>query len=307
MRLGQIVHAEGGFPTQRSRVGGGSNAIGLFSPASSTTTSSWLVEAANACGLGSGRTGVRHGARSSLLADEDGQVLDAESISAGLDYPGVEAEHAFLRDSGRARYLQATDEEALAAFRRLAGERRHPPRARAGSRPRPGRRPRCGADRPLPLRSRRQGSCECLTSRRRRSSSPLRESASGIFCSGADGGGRPCDRARVPGPGRRQPRKHADPRRDDAAGARAEAGEADGAGRLLALVVADAETGEIPRLGCNLHRIDRHLGQAEIGCGFIPGRARPRVPRALPVSRRARVLLGFERIEARVFADNPES
>ena len=78
------------------------------------------VEAANAASLGSGRAGVLHGARSSLLADEDGQVLDAESISAGLDYPGVGPEHAFLRDSGRARYVQATDEEALAAFRRLA-------------------------------------------------------------------------------------------------------------------------------------------------------------------------------------------
>jgi tryptophan synthase beta chain len=63
---------------------------------------------------------VLHGARSSLLADDDGQVLDAESISAGLDYPGVGPEHAFLRDSGRARYLTATDDEALDAFRRLA-------------------------------------------------------------------------------------------------------------------------------------------------------------------------------------------
>ena len=55
-----------------------------------------------------------------MLADEDGQVLDAESISAGLDYPGVGPEHAFLRDSGRAEYLGASDDEALAAFRRLA-------------------------------------------------------------------------------------------------------------------------------------------------------------------------------------------
>ena len=61
-----------------------------------------------------------HGSRSSVLADEDGQVLDAESISAGLDYPGVGPEHALLRDTGRADYLHATDEEALAAFRRLA-------------------------------------------------------------------------------------------------------------------------------------------------------------------------------------------
>src|SRR5918912_1434456 len=78
------------------------------------------VEAAGAASLGTGRAGVLHGARSSLLADEDGQVLDAHSISAGLDYPGVGPEHAFLRDSGRAEYLSATDEEALAAFRDLA-------------------------------------------------------------------------------------------------------------------------------------------------------------------------------------------
>ncbi len=61
-----------------------------------------------------------HGARSSVLADEDGQMLDAHSISAGLDYPGVGPEHAALRDSGRAEYVTATDEEALAAFHRLA-------------------------------------------------------------------------------------------------------------------------------------------------------------------------------------------
>src|SRR5207247_11310827 len=61
-----------------------------------------------------------HGVRWSLLADEDGQVLDAHSISAGLDYPGVGPEHAFLRDSGRVEYVTATDEEALDAFRRLA-------------------------------------------------------------------------------------------------------------------------------------------------------------------------------------------
>jgi tryptophan synthase beta chain len=63
---------------------------------------------------------VLHGARSSLLADEDGQVADAHSISAGLDYPGVGPEHAHLRDSGRAEYLTASDEDALAAFHLLA-------------------------------------------------------------------------------------------------------------------------------------------------------------------------------------------
>ena len=61
-----------------------------------------------------------HGSRSSILADEDGQILDAHSISAGLDYPGVGPEHAWLRDTGRAEYVPATDEEALAAFHLLA-------------------------------------------------------------------------------------------------------------------------------------------------------------------------------------------
>jgi tryptophan synthase beta chain len=62
---------------------------------------------------------VLHGARSSVLADEDGQIADAHSISAGLDYPGVGPEHAWLRDSGRADYVRTTDDEALAAFREL--------------------------------------------------------------------------------------------------------------------------------------------------------------------------------------------
>ena len=74
------------------------------------------VEAAGAASLGAGRAGVLHGARSSLLADEDGQIMDAHSISAGLDYPGVGPEHAFLRDTGRAEYRVATDEEALQAL-----------------------------------------------------------------------------------------------------------------------------------------------------------------------------------------------
>jgi tryptophan synthase beta chain len=63
---------------------------------------------------------VLHGARSSILADADGQIADAHSISAGLDYPGVGPEHAALRDSGRAEYVPCTDDEALAAFHRLA-------------------------------------------------------------------------------------------------------------------------------------------------------------------------------------------
>jgi tryptophan synthase beta chain len=102
-------------------VGGGSNAIGLFTGFLADEDVRIVgVEAAGAASLGSGRAGVLHGARSSLLADEDGQIADAHSISAGLDYPGVGPEHAFLRDTGRAEYLAATDEEALAAFHLLA-------------------------------------------------------------------------------------------------------------------------------------------------------------------------------------------
>ena len=101
-------------------VGGGSNAIGLFAGFLDDDVRLVGVEAAGAASLASGRPAVLHGARSSVLADEDGQVLDAYSISAGLDYPGVGPEHAALRDSGRAAYVTATDDEALAAFRRLA-------------------------------------------------------------------------------------------------------------------------------------------------------------------------------------------
>jgi tryptophan synthase beta chain len=101
-------------------VGGGSNAIGIFCPFVDDADVRLLgVEAAGAASLGTGRPGVLHGARSSILADADGQILDAHSISAGLDYPGVGPEHAWLRDSGRAQYVGATDEEALAAFRAL--------------------------------------------------------------------------------------------------------------------------------------------------------------------------------------------
>jgi tryptophan synthase beta chain len=118
----QIIAAEGRLPdTVVACVGGGSNAIGLFVGFLDDADVRLVgVEAAGAASLGTGRAGVLHGARSSLLADEDGQIIDAHSISAGLDYPGVGPEHAFLRDSGRAEYVTATDEEALAAFRRLA-------------------------------------------------------------------------------------------------------------------------------------------------------------------------------------------
>jgi tryptophan synthase beta chain len=118
----QFLAAEGKGPEVAiACVGGGSNAIGLFAGFLDDAEVRLVgVEAAGAASLGAGRTGVLHGSRSSLLADQDGQVLDAHSISAGLDYPGVGPEHALLRDTGRAEYLHATDEEALAAFRRLA-------------------------------------------------------------------------------------------------------------------------------------------------------------------------------------------
>jgi tryptophan synthase beta chain len=118
----QILAATGRLPDAVvACVGGGSNAIGLFAGFLDDSDVRLIgVEAAGAASLGTGRAGVLHGARSSLLADEDGQIADAHSISAGLDYPGVGPEHAFLRDSGRAEYVPATDEEALAAFHILA-------------------------------------------------------------------------------------------------------------------------------------------------------------------------------------------
>jgi tryptophan synthase beta chain len=117
----QILQIENRLPeTVVACVGGGSNAIGMFYDFVPDEDVRLIgVEAAGAASLGTGRPGVLHGARSSLLADEDGQIMDAHSISAGLDYPGVGPEHAYLRDTGRAEYLPCTDEEALVAFHRL--------------------------------------------------------------------------------------------------------------------------------------------------------------------------------------------
>jgi tryptophan synthase beta chain len=118
----QYIAAEGRLPeVVIACVGGGSNAIGMFAGFVDDSDVRLVgVEAAGAASLGTGHAAVLHGARSSVLADDDGQIADAHSISAGLDYPGVGPEHAFLRDTGRAEYLGATDEEALAAFRELA-------------------------------------------------------------------------------------------------------------------------------------------------------------------------------------------
>jgi tryptophan synthase beta chain len=117
----QMLAAEGRLPEAViACVGGGSNAIGVFYDFIEDEDVRLIgVEAAGAASLGTGRPGVLHGARSSLLADEDGQILDAHSISAGLDYPGVGPEHAYLRDTGRAQYVPCTDEEALTAFHGL--------------------------------------------------------------------------------------------------------------------------------------------------------------------------------------------
>ena len=117
----QFLEAESRLPeVVVACVGGGSNAIGIFAGFVDDRDVRLVgVEAAEAASLGAGNPAVLHGARSSVLSDEDGQITDVHSISAGLDYPGVGPEHAWLRDSGRADYVRATDEEALDAFREL--------------------------------------------------------------------------------------------------------------------------------------------------------------------------------------------
>jgi tryptophan synthase beta chain len=109
-------------------VGGGSNAIGMFRAFMDDPVALYGVEAAgegigtgkHAATLTAGRLGVLHGARTMVLADDDGQILEAHSVSAGLDYPGVGPEHAALMDGKRATYLSATDDEALAWVERVA-------------------------------------------------------------------------------------------------------------------------------------------------------------------------------------------
>jgi tryptophan synthase beta chain len=102
-------------------VGGGSNAIGIFSGFADLPHVELVgVEPAGGAAIGHGIPGVVHGSKSYLLQDEEGQVLEAESVSAGLDYPGVGPEHAHLAATGRARYEPVTDAEVLAAFELLA-------------------------------------------------------------------------------------------------------------------------------------------------------------------------------------------
>jgi tryptophan synthase beta chain len=125
----QALAAEGALPARViACVGGGSNSIGIFTPFVEDAGVELIgVEAAgegidtarHGASLGAGATGVLHGSLSSVIADEEGQILEAHSISAGLDYPGVGPEHAFLRDSGRASYFSVTDAQALAAFAEL--------------------------------------------------------------------------------------------------------------------------------------------------------------------------------------------
>ncbi|MEJ2345506.1 MAG: tryptophan synthase subunit beta [Gammaproteobacteria bacterium] len=125
----QILDQAGRLPDALvACVGGGSNAIGLFHPfLDDASVALYGVEAAgdglpsgrHAAPLCAGRPGVLHGNRTYLMEDTDGQITETHSISAGLDYPGVGPEHAWLKDSGRARYDSVTDDEALAAFHAL--------------------------------------------------------------------------------------------------------------------------------------------------------------------------------------------
>ncbi len=101
-------------------VGGGSNAIGLFSGFADSTAELVGVEPAGGAAVGRGVPGVVHGSASYLMQDEFGQVLEAESISAGLDYPGVGPEHSFLAATGRARYESVNDDEVIEAFQLLS-------------------------------------------------------------------------------------------------------------------------------------------------------------------------------------------
>jgi tryptophan synthase beta chain len=126
----QMMDAEGRLPdVVMACIGGGSNAIGLFHPFLDDKDVEIIgVEAAgkgvdtdqHAASLTGGRPGVLHGNRTYLLQDDDGQITEAHSISAGLDYPGIGPEHAWLHESGRVKYLSATDEEALAMFQLCA-------------------------------------------------------------------------------------------------------------------------------------------------------------------------------------------
>ena len=126
----QIMAAEGRLPdTLIACIGGGSNAIGIFHPfLDDKDVEMFGVEAAgrgvdtgeHAAAIGGGTPGVLHGNRTYLLQDDDGQIVEAHSISAGLDYPGIGPEHSWLAQQGRVKYVNATDDEALEAFQACA-------------------------------------------------------------------------------------------------------------------------------------------------------------------------------------------
>jgi tryptophan synthase beta chain len=125
----QIMEAEGRLPDLLiAPVGGGSNAIGMFHPFLDDADVAMIgVEAAgeglqgkHAASLNGGVSGILHGNRTYLLQDEDGQIAEAHSISAGLDYPGIGPEHSWLHDIGRVQYLPVTDDQAMASFQTLS-------------------------------------------------------------------------------------------------------------------------------------------------------------------------------------------
>jgi tryptophan synthase beta chain len=126
----QILEREGQLPARViACVGGGSNAMGIFTAFLADEQVQLVGVEAGGEGIDTprhgapltvgGRPGILHGARSAVMQDEEGQIVEAHSISAGLDYPGTGPQHAFLRDAGRARYVAVTDEQALGAFKTL--------------------------------------------------------------------------------------------------------------------------------------------------------------------------------------------
>ncbi len=127
----QMLEREGRLPARVvACVGGGSNAMGIFAAFIPDEDVELVGVEAGGEGIDTsrhgapltvgGRAGILHGSRSAVMQDEEGQIVQAHSISAGLDYPGAGPQHAYLRDSGRARYVAVTDAEALAAFREVA-------------------------------------------------------------------------------------------------------------------------------------------------------------------------------------------
>jgi tryptophan synthase beta chain len=127
----QILEAEGRLPSRVvACVGGGSNAIGTFTAFLDDEQVELIGVEAGGEGIDTprhgapltvgGRPGILHGSRSAVMQDEEGQIVEAHSISAGLDYPGTGPQHAFLRDSGRARYVAVPDDQAIDAFKQVA-------------------------------------------------------------------------------------------------------------------------------------------------------------------------------------------